>query len=145
MTTDSDQTEAIRPDDVLSPDGTVMRRYGPIIVEGAMALPNLAKLLFRLVRDPRVPMRSKTLIVGTIGYLITPLDLLPDIPVIGQTDDLLLIAYALNHLIKTSGRDVITEHWDGTQDVLAIIENLVGLGANLMPGKVRQLLDRFAT
>ncbi len=136
--------EPLRPDDVLAPDGTVMRRYGPIIVEGVLALPNLAKLLVRLVRDPRVPFRSKALIVGTLGYLITPLDLIPDIPVIGQTDDLLLIAYALNHLIKTSGRDIITEHWDGTQDVLAMIENLVGLGTNLMPARVRKLLDRIA-
>lgn len=137
--------EALQPDDVIGPDGTHLRRYLPVIVEGVKALPNLAKLLVRLTRDPRVPMRSKVLILGTIGYLVTPLDLIPDIPVIGQTDDLLLIAYSLNHLIKTAGRDVVVEHWDGTQDVLTIIENLVGLGSNLMPSKVRKVLDRFAT
>ncbi len=137
--------EPLRPDDVLAPDGTVLRRYGPILMEGALALPNLAKLLVRLIRDPRVPVRSKALMVGTLTYLVTPLDLIPDIPIIGQTDDLLLIAYSLNHLIKTAGRDVITEHWDGSQDVLALIENLVGLGTNLMPSRVRTILDRFAS
>lgn len=137
--------DPIRPDDVFSPDGTVLRRYGPILLEGALALPNLAKLLVRLIRDSRVPIRSKALMVGTLGYLITPLDLIPDIPVIGQTDDLLLIAYSLNHLIKAAGRDVIVEHWDGSQDVLTLIENLVGLGTNLMPSRVRKVLDRFAS
>lgn len=136
--------EPLRPDDVLTPDGHAIRSYSTIMRESILALPNLVKLLYRLLRDPRVPTRSKALVGLTLGYLVTPLDLIPDIPVIGQTDDLLLIAFALNHLIKQAGPGVVVEHWDGSQDVLAVIQNLVDFGAGLVPTKVRRLLDRLA-
>ncbi|MDH3539525.1 MAG: YkvA family protein [Acidimicrobiia bacterium] len=136
--------EPLQPDDVLTPEGRAIRSYSNIMRESLLALPNLVKLLYRLLRDPRVPTRSKALVAVTLGYLVTPLDLIPDIPVIGQTDDLLLIAFALNHLIKQAGPGIVVEHWDGSQDVLAVIQNLVDFGAGLVPTKVRRLLDRLA-
>ncbi len=48
----------------------------------------LGKLLSAL-DNPATPTHMKALIIGTIGYIILPLDLIPDItPVIGYTDDL---------------------------------------------------------
>ncbi len=136
--------ETLQPDDVLAPDGKSVKPYSTVIRESLLALPNLVKLMYRLLRDPRVPGRSKALVVMTLGYLVTPIDLIPDIPVIGQTDDLLLIAFSLNHLIKQSGPAIVVEHWDGSQDVLAIVQTLVDFGAGLVPTKVRRVLDRIA-
>ena len=48
----------------------------------------LGKLLSAL-ENPATPKRMKALIIGAIGYIILPLDLIPDItPVIGYSDDL---------------------------------------------------------
>ena len=135
-------TQAVRPDEMVTPDGRSIRRLNPALMDAAMALPNLAKLLVRLLRDPRVPMKSKVLIGFTLGYLVAPIDLIPDIPVIGQTDDALLIAFSLNRLMTASGEDLVLEHWDGSQDVLDIIKNISEFGAGLMPKKAKTLLEK---
>lgn len=137
-------SDTLRPDNVYLPDGKSIWRASPILKEAIWALPNLVKLLGRLLRDPRVPGKSKVIVFATLAYLVTPIDLVPDIvPVLGQTEDLLLIAFALNRLIKVAGEDVVLEHWDGSQDVLKLIHGLTEFGASLVPKKVRLLLDRI--
>ena len=45
-------------------------------------LPDCVVLVTRLARDPRVPRRRKRLLLGLVGYLALPFDLVPDfIPV----------------------------------------------------------------
>ena len=47
-----------------------------------------ALLLYYVMKSPDVPFEIKSAIVGALGYLILPLDLIPDvIPVAGYTDD----------------------------------------------------------
>ena len=112
--------------------------------EIALALPNLVKLLARLARDPRVPPRSKTFAGFTAAYLISPIDLVPDfIPILGKTDDVVLVAFALNHLIQAAGYDVVREHWDGEDDVLDIIVDVVDFAAGLVPRTIRVALNRM--
>ena len=42
--------------------------------------------------DPRTPLISKILIGITIGYLLSPVDLIPDfIPFLGLVDDLIIV------------------------------------------------------
>lgn len=46
-------------------------------------------LLYYLLKSPEVPFSTKAKITGALGYLILPLDLIPDLsPIIGYTDDL---------------------------------------------------------
>jgi uncharacterized membrane protein YkvA (DUF1232 family) len=53
-------------------------------------------LLFYGLQDSEVPTKAKLTIAGALGYLILPIDLIPDmIPVIGFADDLAIIVYAL--------------------------------------------------
>ena len=50
----------------------------------ATCIPDCIVLLARLLRDKRVPRRSKALLVGLTAYLALPFDLVPDfIPVAG--------------------------------------------------------------
>ena len=90
-------------------------------------LPNLVKLLGRLVKDPRVPRRSKLVLLAAVGYVLSPIDILPEmIPVAGILDDLFLVAFALNHLIERAGEEIVVEHWDGPQDILAMVRSALG-------------------
>ena len=51
------------------------------------------RLAFRLVRDSRVPLAAKLVLVATVAYIISPLDIVPDwFPVVGQADDHVLPA-----------------------------------------------------
>lgn len=52
--------------------------------------------LWCVLQKPEVPAKEKALIMGALGYLITPLDFLPDLtPVLGYSDDLVAITFAL--------------------------------------------------
>jgi uncharacterized membrane protein YkvA (DUF1232 family) len=61
-------------------------------------------LVRRLRSDPRVPRRAKFALVGLLGYLLCPIDLIPDfIPVLGQLDDVLIAVLVLRYVSRVSG------------------------------------------
>lgn len=65
-------------------------RDKPKVIAGTTGaiVSTLGKLLSAL-ENPETPMHMKALIVGAIGYILLPLDLIPDFtPVIGYGDDL---------------------------------------------------------
>ena len=56
----------------------------------------MALLLFYVLQSPDTPTEYKTIIIGALGYLILPVDLIPDfIPVLGFTDDAAALAAAV--------------------------------------------------
>ncbi len=60
----------------------VAKKAGTTVIYAAL-------LLFYTLQDPNVPPWAKAVIVGALGYFISPVDFIPDmIPVIGYTDDL---------------------------------------------------------
>tara|TARA_R100000935_G_scaffold51378_1_gene77811 strand:+ start:173 stop:556 length:384 start_codon:yes stop_codon:yes gene_type:complete len=60
--------------------------------------------------DPRTPWTAKLLIGITVGYLLSPIDLIPDfIPVLGILDDLILVPLLITASIKLIPEIVIKE------------------------------------
>ena len=61
----------------------------------------VALLLYYVVRNPATPKADKTKIFGALGYLLLPTDLIPDfLPVVGFTDDLAALTWALYSVAK---------------------------------------------
>jgi uncharacterized membrane protein YkvA (DUF1232 family) len=119
------------------------RSRADILREGVTLLPNLVKLLQRLMRDPRVPRRRKVVMGLTALYPLLPMDLIPDsIPVLGQLDDVLILALGIKHLLDGAPAEVIAEHWDGTDDALDVVAALVEWGVDLVPRPLRNLVGR---
>jgi uncharacterized membrane protein YkvA (DUF1232 family) len=111
------------------------------VAEVALALPNMVKLLARLVRDPGVPRRAKLIAGVALAYTVSPIDLVPDfIPVIGVADDVLVAALAIDRLLTTAGEDLVTELWDGRSETLELIRAVVESAADLVPARIRWLL-----
>lgn len=104
-------------------------------------LPNLVKLLVRLLRDARVSKLDRLLFGAVIAYVLMPADLLPDfLGFLGLTDDLYLIGLALNRLFARAGADVLLEHWDGNPRALGyLLEGVEEVGA-LLPARIRSAL-----
>jgi uncharacterized membrane protein YkvA (DUF1232 family) len=75
-------------------------------------LPQLLKLYSRLLKDPRVPLHLKAMVILAIVYLISPIDLIPDflIPILGHFDDLLILMFSLRLFLKKCPREVLLEH-----------------------------------
>ena len=89
-------------------------------------VPDCAVLFRRLLGDSRVPRSRKLLIAGLIAYLAMPIDLVPDfIPVAGQLDDAIIVALVLRTLVRSSGRELLREHWPGPPSSLAVLLRLV--------------------
>ncbi len=75
------------------------------------AIINRGRLVWRLMRDPRVPSYLKALPVATLVYLVLPVDLLPDIaPLLGQIDDLGILIVGIESFIALCPSDVVSEH-----------------------------------
>lgn len=55
-----------------------------------------ALLLFHAYRRRDTPPWAKRIVIGALGYFISPIDLVPDLtPIIGYTDDLGVLAFGL--------------------------------------------------
>ena len=109
--------------------------------ETILLIPNVAKLLARIIRDPRVPVRRKTFAVAALVYVVSPIDLIPDfIAGLGQLDDLVIVAVAMNHLIAGAGREVVEDHWDGSTDSLDLVLAATEWGTEIIPGPLRRML-----
>lgn len=109
--------------------------------EYALLAPRLIKLLVRLMRDPRVQPRSKAVLLVTVGYLVSPIDIIPDmVPGVGQLDDLIIVAFALDHLLNRIPEELVKEHWDGDEDVLEVVRHVVEIGAGLVPTWIKRFL-----
>jgi len=90
-------------------------------------IPDCLVLFRRLLKDPRLPRRYKLGLWLLIGYLAMPIDLVPDfIPVAGQFDDVIIVAFVLRRLMASVGSAVIQELWPGPQSSLAVIMKLAG-------------------
>lgn len=61
-------------------------------------------------RDPRTGRIPKILIACTLGYLLCPLDLIPDfIPLLGYADDLIIIPVLLYFSVKLVPEEVMND------------------------------------
>lgn len=108
-------------------------------------LPSFLKLLFRLLRDVRVPTADKLLFGGVLAYILMPADLLPDfLGLFGMVDDLYLLGLALGRLLGRAGSDTLLEHWDGDPRALGyLIEGVEQLG-EMLPAPIRNVLRHTA-
>ena len=75
-------------------------------------LPKLAKLFFRLFKDSRTPFHLKMVVIAAVIYFISPIDLIPDIalPIVGLTDDLIILVLAVQYFFKKCPSELISEH-----------------------------------
>lgn len=74
-------------------------------------LPSYIRLVWALLRDPRVPVTRKGLLVLLAAYIVNPIDLIPDfIPVLGQLDDIAVTLIVLDLFIRSAPKEVVDEH-----------------------------------
>jgi uncharacterized membrane protein YkvA (DUF1232 family) len=104
-------------------------------------IPNFLKLLFRLFKDGRVPAAEKAFLLGAVAYIITPIDLLPDvIPFLGQVDDLYLVSLTLLRLLNRTPADVIRQHWEGGGDIARIVGRIAQAATFVLPKRIASIL-----
>src|ERR1700694_3033661 len=73
-------------------------------------VPGHGKLAYFLLRDERVPVAPKALLVGALGVIVSPLDFPAWIPVLGEFDMLALGILAVETFIEACPEEVRREH-----------------------------------
>lgn len=109
-------------------------------------LPSYLKLLVGLMSDSTVSRLDRLLVVAAIAYIVSPIDLIPDvIPFLGQVDDVYLLVLAIQRLIKRAGRRTILRYWGGDPGALSdsSLASVVGAAAFFLPGRTRRSLHRI--
>ena len=87
----------------------------PVVVHnqvGALRqLVRILRLAWRLLNDARVSLFPKLIIPAAILYVLSPIDLVPDVILgLGQLDDLGIVALAIALFIEFCPRAVVEEH-----------------------------------
>jgi uncharacterized membrane protein YkvA (DUF1232 family) len=107
-----------------------------------MFLPNMVKLLGKLLTDARVPLVEKALFVAAIVYVISPLDFIPDVfPFIGQVDDVYMVALTLLRLVNRTDENVVREHWAGGGDIISLSNSIANIAPMILPKRVSRVLS----
>lgn len=71
-----------------------------------------ARLAWRLFKDARVPGWVKLIPIGGLFYLLSPIDLLPEVvlPGLGELDDLALLLLSMKVFVDLSPPGIVREH-----------------------------------
>ncbi|MDC9317160.1 YkvA family protein, partial [Clostridioides difficile] len=87
-------------------------------------LPDLVSLIYRLLKDKRVPIKTKLVMSAAVAYVMFPSDLIPNnIPFIGVIDDIGVIFFALNRVVSDVQLSLIVENWEGSNDIIIVMKN----------------------
>jgi uncharacterized membrane protein YkvA (DUF1232 family) len=109
--------------------------------EAIWLIPNVVKLLGRIIKDRRVPVRAKAFAAAVLVYVVSPIDIIPDFVIgFGKLDDLILSAVAIQHLVEAAGPEIVAEHWDGSEGSLDVILTAAEMGAAVIPKPIRKML-----
>lgn len=78
----------------------VAKRAGAKMVYAAL-------ILYYTLESDKVALKDKAIILGALGYLISPLDVIPDaIPIAGLSDDLAVLIYVLHKVWGDVSEDI---------------------------------------
>ena len=105
--------------------GRIAKRAGAKLVYAAL-------ILYYTLQSDKVSKKDKAIIIGALGYMISPIDAIPDaIPIAGLTDDLAVLLYVLKKVwsdvdpeIQAKAKKRLSKWFD--EDEIAEIGNLFG-------------------
>lgn len=102
------------------------------LVETLAVLPDMFHLAVKCLFDKSIPIENKGALALAVGYVVSPIDLIPDfIPVAGWLDDLIVLTMGLNKFLELDKADVraaVDKHWAGEKDVLDTVKHVLSVG-----------------
>ncbi|MBQ7424194.1 MAG: DUF1232 domain-containing protein [Prevotella sp.] len=107
--------------------GEFVEKISRIAKRAGAKLVYAALLLFYTLQSDQISLKDKAIIIGALGYLISPLDVVPDaIPIAGLGDDLAVLIFVLQKVwgevsedIKKKAQDKLKE-WFDDDEILEI-------------------------
>jgi uncharacterized membrane protein YkvA (DUF1232 family) len=99
------------------------------LVELLRVIPDVVRLVRRLLRDHEVPIGVKVALVVLLAWLISPIDLIPEfVPVLGPLDDVVVTVLVLRYVRRRVGLEGLRSRWPGTPEGFALLSRIIGSG-----------------
>jgi uncharacterized membrane protein YkvA (DUF1232 family) len=96
------------------------------VISALKELIRQAQLAWRLFFDPRVPWITKIIPPAALIYILSPIDIIPDLSLgLGQLDDLAVLLLGIKLFIELAPAEVVREH-------------LIALGAKISEWTARE-------
>lgn len=106
------------------------------VISALKELIRQVQLAWRLFFDPRVPWLTKIIPPAALIYILSPIDILPDLTLgLGQLDDLAVLLLGIKLFIELAPAEVVREHlialgakiseWQTAQEEPPVIEGEV--------------------
>lgn len=113
-----------------------------------LLIPDIMALFVRLMADPRISPALKFEIAAASAYIISPIDLLPELALgpAGLIDDAIVAVVALNRVVRMmgqAGEDVLRQYWNGSEDILKVISDLLDKADRFVSGPVWNGIKSF--
>lgn len=100
-------------------NGEFLEKISKIAKRAGAKLVYIALVLYYTLQSDKVALKDKAIIVGALGYLVSPLDVIPDaIPIVGLGDDLAVLLYVISKIgnvseeIKEKAKSKLTKWFD---------------------------------
>lgn len=100
-------------------NGEFLEKISKIAKRAGAKLVYIALVLYNTLQSDKVALKDKAIIVGALGYLVSPLDVIPDaIPIVGLGDDLAVLLYVIGKIgnvseeIKEKAKAKLTKWFD---------------------------------
>ena len=100
-------------------NGEFLEKIAKIAKRAGAKLVYIALVLYYTLQSDKVSIKDKAIIVGALGYLVSPLDVIPDaIPIVGLGDDLAVLLYVIGKIgdiseeIKEKAKSKLTKWFD---------------------------------
>lgn len=90
-------------------------------------VPDVVRLVRRLLRDGAVPLAVRVALVGLLIWLVNPIDLIPEfIPVLGPIDDVVVAVLVLRFVRRRLGDEELERRWPGTPEGYRLLLSVTG-------------------
>lgn len=77
------------------------------------------RLIWKLLTDSRVPFWIRIALPLALIYVISPIDIFPDlIPIIGRVDDIVAVVVGLMILLKLAPKKVVNQHKKDNETII---------------------------
>ena len=100
-------------------NGEFLEKIAKIAKRAGAKLVYIALVLYYTLQSDKVSIKDKAIIVGALGYLVSPFDVIPDaIPIVGLGDDLAVLLYVIGKIgdvseeIKEKAKSKLTKWFD---------------------------------
>jgi uncharacterized membrane protein YkvA (DUF1232 family) len=110
----------------------------------ASRAPLYARLLASLLVDARTPVSRKVTLGAALGYIVLGRDVVPDrIPVLGQLDDLVVVALATELFLDGLDDQLLSEKLEEAGIPRAAYDEDVARVRRMVPGPIRRAARRL--